>query len=218
MDRQVDSRIALAFERDQFQLDLASVIAECRADLWLPGYRGLVFAPRLWLNDDRYQIVDLEQEARIEREYVAEVCNPLWEQQGFCVARYPWKLEAHVSRSETLLQRYRSALVRAELHTLSLAVDWCHTFLSSRTLGAQRLSQNPVVVQAFGRVVRDLYALQAPEACGDAHRYTEEVDDVAEQLIKLAGGRAMLGGHMVQLRTTLLTMNRLYLEVRPCSS
>ncbi|MGH3156361.1 MAG: hypothetical protein ACRDNF_07295, partial [Streptosporangiaceae bacterium] len=46
----------------------------------------------------------------------------------------------------------------------------------------------------------------------------EQVDAVALSLIKLAGGRSMLAGGMVELRTVLLTVNRIYLAGQSCMS
>jgi hypothetical protein len=184
----------------------------------------LLLAPHRWLTDSRYVIVDMERELPLELRSLRLLPNPVWEQQGLCVASYAAHADADLLSAGALLCRFRLALIRGQLDALHRAVDWCHSFLSSRSIGEQRLGQHPAVMLSLGRVVRDLYALQCADltdylgAQSDRTWLIEEIDTVAEQLIKLAGGRAMLSGQMVQLRTVLLTMNRLYLEDRGCSN
>jgi hypothetical protein len=217
----VDLQATLAFRPDQFQLNFSQIVSDCRDDFWLPGHRGLLFAPQCWLGDSRYAVIDLDQEREVDRESLRFLPSPLWQQQGFGLASYPWNVDAEQVRPGQLLTSFRSAVVRQQLRALHLAVEWCHKFLSSRMVGDQRLGQHPVVVQGLGRVIRDLYALRTVDLAGvlaDRSWFIDEVDNVAEQLIKLVGGRAMLSGQMVQLRTMLLTLNRLYLEDPACTS
>jgi hypothetical protein len=120
------------------------------------------------------------------------------------------------------LHGLRLALAETDRDLLGTAVHWCRDFLAGRRHGEQRLgSHSPVAAQLAGLVARaaalrqaDLPATLASPA-GRAW-WIREVDELALGLIRMAGGRSVLSGQMVQLRTALLYANRIYLEGAPC--
>jgi hypothetical protein len=214
----MDIQTVLMHQPKQFQFDFLATLAECRQDSWLPGYRGRVFVPRIWLEDDTHTIIDLESGHGVERSAVTCLNNPLWQQHGLAVGCYPTAPDAPVpGQIPELLTTFRLALVNEQTRVLRKAVEWCQAFLSSRPHGRQTLSSHPVVSQMLAMLIRDAYALMTIDrtwfdTAGGRHYAVDAIDSVCEQLIKLAGGRAMLCGQMVHLRTLFLTLNRLYLE------
>ena len=215
----MDDSTPLAYRPEQFLFDFRQVYDACRPDRWLPGYRGWVFAPQPWLEGGGYAIVDLGDGREVAAEDVILRRNPLWQRQQLGVAWYPPRdVIAAPDEACQFRLRFRSAVVGHEIDLIRAATDWCQCFLAARTSGKHGLAHHPVVAQMSAGLVRDVYALGAADldAClvtpGGRRWLTDEVDSICGQLIKLAGGRAVLSGQMVYLRTLFLTLNRLYLE------
>ncbi|HKT03595.1 MAG TPA: hypothetical protein VJT31_29040, partial [Rugosimonospora sp.] len=116
----------------------------------------------------------------------------------------------------------RLALAETGRDLLGEAVGWCRDFLASRHSGGQRLSAHPQVAHQLAVLVARAAALRQvdlpltlAEQAGRAW-WVREADELAYGLIHLAGGRSVLCGQMVQLRTALLYANRVYLGGTPC--
>lgn len=214
----MDLTSVLYYQPQQFQFRFARAFAESLPAKCLPGHRGWIFVPRSWLADETYRVLDLMTGQALEPQALAWVNHPLWQRHDFGIARYALLERQSSERKQDLLTTFRQALIGEQLSVLRRAEEWCQEFLSSRTVGSQKLSMYPPVSHMLARVVRDLYALDTGDlsAClaapGGGAWLTEEIDAICEQLIKLAGGRAMLSGQMVYLRTLFLTLNRTYLE------
>jgi hypothetical protein len=116
----------------------------------------------------------------------------------------------------------RLALAETGRDLLGAAVGWCRDFLGARRSGDQRLSAHPQVAHQLAALVARAAALRQVDLPGTlddpAGRawWVREVDELAYGLIRMAGGRSVLSGQMVQLRTALLYANRIYLGGTPC--
>ncbi len=214
----MDLQAAPAYRTEQFQLDFSVVYTASLGDNRLPGHRGWVLAPECWLRDETYEVVDLWSGMPVPARQVTLVNNPVWQRRQLAVARYSFTDDTGRNEPHVLLARFRQALVDEQIRVIRAASNWCREFLASRTIGTQTLGSHPAVAQVMAALVRDVYALNAGvratqlDTPGWRAWLIDEVDSIGEQLIKLAGGRAMLDGQMVYLRTLLLTLNRLYLE------
>lgn len=112
----------------------------------------------------------------------------------------------------------RLALAETGRDLLGAAVGWCRDFLGARRSGDQRLRAHPQLAALVARAAA-LRQVDLPGTLDDpAGRawWVLEVDELAYGLIRMAGGRSVLSGQMVQLRTALLYANRIYLEGTPC--
>lgn len=174
---------------------------------FVAGHAGLALVDRT----RRRPIMDLGSGQVVKAE---ELKNPLLARAGLGTLRYPC-----VQGTETTqLQAFRTALIEQEQHTLGQAVRDCHEFLASRRSGDQKLSAHPVVAYRMAGVVAANESIRRSEAtkavASSAGRawLTTEIDRLALDLIGLGGGRSMLTGHLVQLRCTLLLLNRIYLR------
>jgi hypothetical protein len=201
---------------ETFDIDLDGVFAEALPGRKLPGHRGWVVASQRAM-DGASGVVDMTGGWELDRESLTVMAAPLWSCEGIAIARYPGG-EAAVPTDGSSLAALRSALAREELRILAEAATWCHDFLSTRRSGSQRLSSHPAVKLALARLTADVWALRAADPVSTIQTpegrawLIDEVDSAANQVIKLAGGRAMLRGHAVQLQALLLLLNRTYLE------
>lgn len=187
------------------------------------GYGGLALAdrrPGVRLVDVR----DLATGTTVAPAVVTLVAHELLARAGLTVLRYPpaGPTPCCPPVVPPALRRLRHALAETDRDLLGGAVDWCRDFLGARRHGGQRLSAHPqVAYQLAGLVARAaaLRQVDLPGALdGPAGRawWVREVDELAYGLIRMAGGRSVLGGQMVQLRTALLYANRIYLGGAPC--
>lgn len=214
----MDLQTVLAYRPEQFQFDFTQVLAVRSQEPWLPGYRGWVFAPQPWLSDNSYEIIDLWSGQTISRGAITFLSNPLWQRLQLGIAYYlPVVNTVAPNKGHSILLNFRLALIEEQMRLIGVAANWCQEFLGSRVIEKQVLSSHPVVAQLIARLIRDVYALNTfDRAClaigSGRHWLIDEIDSIGEQLIKLVGGRAMLSGQMVYLRTLFLTLNRLYLE------
>ena len=141
----------LGFERDPFDLDYSALLG---SEAWLPGHRGWVLAPGELLSDPHYAVIDLRSGRDVQ---ATRVANPLWERQGFGVARYG---EPEFEGSGALLTTFRTALVLEEMRVLGAAAQSCADFLNKRESGGHALARHPAVMQMHARLVRDVYMLK----------------------------------------------------------
>jgi hypothetical protein len=201
---------------ETFDLDLDRVFEEALPERRLAGHRGCVVASHRAMARAS-SVVDLVGGWELATERLTVMDAPLWSCQGIAIARYPDN-EAVAPTVASPLAVLRAALAREELRILAVAATWCHDFLSSRRSGSQRLSSHPAVKLALARLTADVWALRAADPVSMIQTpegracLIDEVDSAANQVIKLAGGRAMLRGHAVQLQALLLLLNRTYLE------
>lgn len=201
---------------ETFDLELDRLYAETLPDRMLPGHHGWVVATAEAAAAAE-GVVDLAAGRELDRSALTVLDAPLWSHQGIALARYFPGGPAETS-SSARPAAFRLALVREELRALAAATRWCQDFLASRRTGGQRLSGHPAVRLAMARATADVWALQAVDlpstidTPGGRAWLVDEIDSAANQLIKLAGGRAMLRGHAVQLQSLLLLLNRTYLE------
>ena len=198
-----------------FTFDFARVYGVLGRDR-VPGRGGLAIAPRGWLTPP-HRILDLADGHLVSPHDVLAVDNPMWKRQGIGVASYRRSTPAGAA-NPGLLGEFRAELADEQRRLLSSALSWCQEFLSGRRAGAQRLSSHPVVSQAVARLVCDAVTLTTADLTATLATtpgrgwFVDEVDTMANELIRLAGGRAMLSGQMVHLRMLLLTLNRAYME------
>jgi hypothetical protein len=201
---------------ETFDIELDRVFAEALPERTLPGHRGWVVASRRAMAGAS-SVVDMVGGRALDAESLTVLDAPLWSCQGIALARYPGG-ESAIPTVGSPLAALRAALAREELRILAVAATWCHDFLSSRRSGSQRLSSHPAVKLALARLTADVWALRAADPASTIQTpegrawLIDEVDSAANQVIKLAGGRAMLRGHAVQLQALLLLLNRTYLE------
>jgi hypothetical protein len=201
---------------ETFDIDLDRVFEEALPERMLPGHRGWVVASQRAMAGAG-GVVDVVGGWALDAEGLTVLDAPLWSCQGIAMARYAGS-ESAVPTVGSPLTAFRAALAREELRILAVAATWCHDFLSSRRSGSQRLSSHPAVKLALARLTADVWALRAADPVSTIQTpegrawLIDEVDSAANQVIKLAGGRAMLRGHAVQLQALLLLLNRTYLE------
>lgn len=197
--------------------DLDGVFRRVLGDGHVPGWRGLLVAPRATLA--RAQVVDLTS-GSVDRAALTELPHPVLRRCGLVVARYPGTAEPGPAG---LVVTVRAALVAEAQRVLVAGARYCQDFLASRRSGGRRLSAHPVVAHQVAGAVAAVAALRYADvsaALADpAGRdwLVSSVDDAAAALVKLAGGRSLLAGHLVALRTVLLTVNRVYLGGDPCT-
>ncbi len=205
---------------ETFDIELDRVFEEALPNRMLPGHRGWVVASRRAMAGAS-SVVDIVGGWACDAQSLTILDAPLWSCQGIAIARYPGGESAGPTAVPTAgspLAALRAALAREELRILAVAATWCHDFLSSRRSGSQRLSSHPAVKLALARLTADVWVLRAADPVSTIQTpegrawLIDEVDSAANQVIKLAGGRAMLRGHAVQLQALLLLLNRTYLE------
>lgn len=218
-----------------FRFDLAAAFTEAFGEQLLPGRRGLLVATRDMLEDPRWRPVDLAEGKPIDLAALIPLPNPLLARQGYTICRYASPGSDADARSEAALDAdldvegdradaLRTALLGQERLAISAAVRGCHEFLAGRRTGGQRLSAHPAVAARLGALVAEAAVLQRADAAtalataAGRHWLVAQVDAVALGLIALAGGRALLADGAVQLRTVLLTVNRIYLAGQTCSN
>jgi hypothetical protein len=221
-------------ERTDFDIgfDLAGVLIAAFGERYLAGYDGLLLAFRPMLADPAWRALDLAAGRPVHS--IQELDNPLLARQELVVCRYtPSGVSGSgVGGSNELLPALRTVLLAEERRVIAASVHRCEHFLASRrtgsgmgpSTGGRKLSSHPVVANQLAALVAGAAALKRADsviALGTAagrEWLTEQVDAVAVNLIKLSGGRSMLAGHMVQLRTVLFVVNRIYLAGQPCSN
>ena len=210
----------LSYKHDQFIFNFADALPLRDRQPWLPGHRGWVFGPDARLGNPEGVVIDLPSGRPVARQALSQIGNPLWERQSLAIARYACPTGGPEPHGSALLHAVRVGLAGEQIRLIHEAIAWCHTFLSGRTSGQQKLINQPYVAQLLASVVRDAHALDRStlDTClssvGARHWLVDEIDSIGTRLIKLVGGRAMLGGQMVYLHTLFLTLNRLYLEDR----
>jgi hypothetical protein len=196
-------------------LDVVGALAEPLGGAVQVGHRGLLLsAPTPAGTGWSGPVVDAGTGRDVDPAHLTELPNPLLRRIGLSVLRYPATESAD---SPELLTEVRLSLLAEEQRALVAGVQWCQDFLDSRRAGVQKLSAQPVVAHQAAALFSDAVALlraDLPAALSTAAGrdwLVAEVDATAERLIKLAGGRALLAGQMVSLRTVLLLTNRIYL-------
>ncbi|MEV4267957.1 hypothetical protein [Micromonospora aurantiaca (nom. illeg.)] len=181
------------------------------------GYAGLVLADR---DAAPVEAFDLTTGAVLGAERLTVVPHELLTRAGLVVLRYR---AAGGPADAPALRLFRQALADAERDALGEAVRWCRRFLAGRRSAGQRLSAHPVVAHQMAGLVARAAALRQTDAAAalaePAGRawWVREVDGLARDLIRMAGGRSVLAGQMAQMRTALLYANRIYLDGAPCS-
>jgi hypothetical protein len=169
-------------------------------------------------------VLDLATGTTVATAEVTLVAHELLARAGLTVLRYPrvGPTSCCPPVVPPALRRFRHALAETDRDLLGRAVDWCRDFLGARRHGEQRLSAHPQVAYQFAGLVARAAVLRQvdlPATLDDpAGRawWVREVDELAHGLIRMAGGRSVLSGQMVQLRTALLYANRVYLGGSPC--
>jgi hypothetical protein len=224
--RQADR--ALPPARDlKVEFDLAAAFTEAFGEHLLAGHCGLLAATRDMLEDPAWRPVDLAEGKPIDAAALTRLPNPLLARQGYVVCRYASPDAGSVVGADVEGDRadaLRAALLEQERLAIGAAVHGCHEFLAGRRTGGQRLSAHPAVAARLGELVAEAAVLQRADAAtalatAAGRRWLlAQVDAIALGLIALAGGRALLADGAVQLRTVLLTINRIYLAGQTCSN
>ena len=169
-------------------------------------------------------VLDLATGTTVATAEVTLVAHELLARAGLTVLRYQpiGRTPCCPQIQPPDLLRLRHALADTDRDLLSAAVNWCRDFLGARRHGTQRLSAHPQVAHQLAGLVARAAALRQADLAGTLDHpagrawWVREVDELAYGLIRMAGGRSVLGGHMVQLRTALLYANRVYLGGAQC--
>ena len=210
------NKLAAAIEVDERHpgFDLDDILKTAWGEInTCPGNTdGFFLATLQKINHPQFKVVTADQREYQDFDHTL-INHPVFIQEGWVIGQIAAQAQP-VSSGGLDIELFRQALLRAELRQLSRYLEQTHVYLKSRDDGTHTLDNHPVLEQAQAQVISELHKarviLEQSNPSEMYHLIIEAIDQAALILIKIIGGRAMLKGQAVQLRTLFKLINKLF--------
>jgi alkylation response protein AidB-like acyl-CoA dehydrogenase len=173
---------------------------------------GFFLATLQKINHPRFNVVTTDQQQYRDVDHTL-INHPVFTQEGWVIGKIAEQAQA-VNDEGMDFQLFSQALLSAQLQLLNRCLEQTHVYLKSRDDGTHTLDNHPVLEQAQAQVISELHRarviLDQSNPTPMYHLAVEAIDQAALILIKIIGGRAMLKGQAVQLRTLFKLINKLF--------